>query len=628
MKPHVSPFLLGPAFLLALYLMLPFLAGVQQAGLASWAGVDIAALEHACAISAASATISALLIAAGGIPLGYWLARTPTMLARVLGFVVQLPLALPPLTSGVLLLFLFGPFSPVSRLVGDVTDTFGGIIIAETFVAAPFLIIAARSAFEAVDPVLEDVAATLGHKKLARFALVSLPLAWPTILAGLLLAWLRAFGEFGATVMVAYHPYTLPVYTYVAFGAQGLPAMLPVLLPTLVVAGVVMAASAMWQRGNRPMPAAPASPASPIEPAGDWMATRVGQDGALAFRFRAQIGTFLLDTQWSPRSHRLAILGPSGSGKSLTLKLLAGLEIPEQGFVRIGGEELTGLAPEDRGIAYVPQNYGLMPNRSVRQQLLFAVGASVQDAENCISRLGLRGLEERRPSELSLGQQQRVAMARALARPARLILMDEPFSALDAPLRVRLRRELRQLQRGISATTIIVTHDPEEAMLLADEILVLDHGRVLQSGVVREVARNPVNGHVATLLGAGMLSCGTAIAPDRISLGDGKSLIVPDLALRPGTEVVWTVRREFVHMREGGHYHGVIEEVACVGDADEVLVRIGHARVRALVPPGVARQGEWCSVDIDPRAVLVWGAADGFNLAQYDSPRRATVSPM
>ncbi len=325
MKRRVSPFLAGPAFLLALYLVLPFVAGVQQAGLANWRGVDVAALEHACAVSAASATIAAVLIAAGGIPLGYWLARTPTILARVLGFVVQLPLALPPLASGVLLLFLVGPFSPVSRLVGDVTDTFGGIVIAETFVAAPFLIIAARSAFEAVDPVLEDVAATLGHKKLARFALVSLPSAWPTILAGLLLAWLRAFGEFGATVMVAYHPYSLPVYTYVAFGAQGLPAMLPVVLPTLVVAGVVMVLSVMWQGSYRPAPAIPATSTQPIEPVGDWNVSRVGEEGALAFQFHAQVGTFRLDTHWSPRSRRLAILGPSGSGKSLTLKLLAGL---------------------------------------------------------------------------------------------------------------------------------------------------------------------------------------------------------------------------------------------------------------------------------------------------------------
>ena len=157
--------------------------------------------------------------------------------AALLGFLVQLPLALPPLASGMLLLFLVGYATPLGRLTGGaLTDSFAGIVLAEVFVAAPFLIIAARSAFAAIDPVLEDVAATLGRGPLYVFFRVSLPIAWPAILSGLLLAWLRAFGEFGATVMVAYHPYSLPVYTYVAFGSQGLPAMLPVLLPTLALA--------------------------------------------------------------------------------------------------------------------------------------------------------------------------------------------------------------------------------------------------------------------------------------------------------------------------------------------------------------------------------------------------------
>ncbi len=168
-----------------------------------------------------------------------------------LGFVVQLPLALPPLASGVLLLFLLGFASPLGRLTGGaLTDSFAGIVLAEAFVAAPFLVVAARSAFGGVDPALEGVAATLGHRPGAVFRRVSLALAARGIWAGLLLTWLRAFGEFGATVMVAYHPYSLPVYTYVAFGSQGLPAMLPVVLPTIVIAAAVMALS--LRAGRRP----------------------------------------------------------------------------------------------------------------------------------------------------------------------------------------------------------------------------------------------------------------------------------------------------------------------------------------------------------------------------------------
>lgn len=611
MKRRVPLVLLAPAGLLALYLVLPFIAGLQQADSADWAGADIAALLRACEISALSASVASALIALGGIPLGYWLARTPGRFARILGFVVQLPLALPPLSSGILLLFLVGPFTPLAQFAGDVTDTFWGIVIAQTFVAAPFLIIAARAGFGAVDPVLEDVAATLGHKPLPRFLLVSLPLAWPTLLAGWLLSWLRAFGEFGATVMLAYHPYSLPVYTYVAFGSRGLPAMMPVLLPTLAVAIIVMMISTGWQ----PRPATvrrPLRTALSLSPddrsASEWGLSVPGLELRIAFRFQARRGSFTLDTAWQPRTRRLAILGPSGSGKSLTLRLLAGLEAPFEGFLRIGGDDLTHLPPEARGIAYVPQNYGLFPNRRVRQQLLFPVGAVPAEVDAWVTRLGLAGLQDRVPAELSLGQQQRVALARALIRPARLVLLDEPFSALDAPLRERLRRELRDMQHEIAATTVIVTHDPEEAMLLADEILIMDQGQVLQAGAVRDVAARPASPDVAGLLGAEMTSLGTISSQNRIAIGQGVYLATRALDIPPGTPIRWTVRREFVRVGTTGAYEAYIEDCACIGNAEELVIRIGDARLRALSEPGNELQSGRCRVDISPAAVLAWPA--------------------
>jgi molybdate transport system permease protein len=195
-----------------------------------------------------------LLGAVGGVPLAYLLARHRTRWSALLGCVVQLPLALPPLASGVLLLFVLGYDSPLGRLTGGaLTDSFIGIVLAESFVATPFLIVAARSAFADADPALEDVAATLGHGPGAVFRKVSLPVARRAILAGMLLAWLRAFGEFGATIMVAYHPYSLPILTYVAFGGAGLPAMPPVLVPTLVIAlGAMIAGLAIATPRTRP----------------------------------------------------------------------------------------------------------------------------------------------------------------------------------------------------------------------------------------------------------------------------------------------------------------------------------------------------------------------------------------
>src|ERR1700761_2581600 len=251
MKRVAAKPLVWLAALLAVYLCAPFIASVPQLGAADWASVNWSATWSAVAVSAGSASVAALVILLGGVPLGYFLARSNSRKVAVLGFVVQLPLALPPLTSGVLLLFLLGPYSWVGQLTGGrLTDSFTGIVLAETFVAAPFLIIAAKSAFAAVDPVFDDVAATLGHHAGSRFFRVTLPVAWPAIRAGLALSWLRAFGEFGATVMVAYHPYSLPVYTYVVFGGQGLPAMMPLLLPTLAIA-VICAALSLYRRNGR-----------------------------------------------------------------------------------------------------------------------------------------------------------------------------------------------------------------------------------------------------------------------------------------------------------------------------------------------------------------------------------------
>ncbi len=157
--------LLWLAALLVIYLCAPFWAALQQAGLTDWTSTNATELWRALAVSVSSATVSAALILIGGVPLGYCLARLPSRGMAILGFVVQLPLALPPLASGVLLLFLVGPYSPLGRLGhGLLTDSFAGIVLAQTFVAAPFLIVAARSAFGTVEPVLEEVSATLGRK--------------------------------------------------------------------------------------------------------------------------------------------------------------------------------------------------------------------------------------------------------------------------------------------------------------------------------------------------------------------------------------------------------------------------------------------------------------------------------
>ena len=601
--PTPLPWLAG---LLALYLIAPLVAGVQQAGIADWTTVDAAALTSACLVSVASATLATFFIALGGIPLGYLLARMPSRAMGLVGFLVQLPLALPPLASGVLLLFLVGYTTPLGRLTGgSLTDSFAGIVLAEVFVAAPFLIIAARSAFAAMDPALEGVAATLGRGPLAVFFRVSMPIARPAILSGLLLAWLRAFGEFGATVMVAYHPYSLPVYTYVAFGAQGLPAMLPVLVPTLSLAVLIMVLSTLADRRARARPAAASvavlTAAPDIQPRRD--AAKPPAD--LKFHLEKRLGAFHLDIGWTPQARRLAIVGPSGSGKSMTLKMIAGIERADRASIVFGDRELSALAPAARGVAYVPQNYALFPHLTVSEQLAFPAGADAKLARHWLDRLGLRGLEARRPDALSLGQQQRVALARALMRPARLLLLDEPFSALDAPLRVRLRREMLALQSEIAATTIIVTHDPAEAAMLADEILICENGRVLQAGPTDAVFRRPNNETAARLLGADRGSSGTATGANTIAIG-GATLAVGGPPLTPGARVGWAVSPARVHLSETGRYEGFVEAVTYMGSGHLIAVRFGDALIDIAAGYIDPPPGSTCRFDIDPDAVRIW----------------------
>jgi ABC-type Fe3+/spermidine/putrescine transport system ATPase subunit/ABC-type sulfate transport system permease component len=615
-RPSAAP-LAWLALLLAAYLCAPLLAALPQIGLSDWHGVAWPRLGQAVLVSVASASVATVLIALGGIPLGYLLARSSNRALAVLGFVVQLPLALPPLASGVLLLFLFGPYSPVGAVVHGLTDSFAGIVLAQVFVAAPFLIVAARSAFGALDAGLEDVAATLGHGPWRCFVSISLPLAWATIRAGLLLSWLRAFGEFGATVMVAYHPYSLPVYTYVAFGSQGLPAMLPLLLPTLALA-VAVALLAAWRRTptspqrieDTPLSAAnllvprppmqsalqaqaraqhcafeqagapasaavlgPASvnpPAPSAAPHAQPALVPAPAPAALHLRIARRVGQFDLRIEWHAQARRLAILGASGSGKSLTLRMLAGLPDPPRSHADthparaarahatplcsliIDNQSLSALPPAARQLAYVPQDYGLFPHMTVAEQLAFPLGAQAAAARDWLEHLGLDGLQGRRPAALSLGQRQRVALARALVRPCRLMLLDEPFAALDTPRRRQLQQTLRALQDELSAITILVTHDPDEAALLADEILVLDQGQVLQAGPTAELFRRPASLQVAALLGIGNLGAARKSGPASIRIEGGVELAVDPAVLHgipdDSGPLLWRIEPAALHV--------------------------------------------------------------------------------
>ena len=204
-----------------------------------------------------------------------------------------------------------------------------------------------------------------------------------------------------------------------------------------------------------------------------------------------------------------ALLGPSGGGKSTLLRILAGLETPDAGTVRIAGADVTGVPVRERGIGFVFQNYAPFRHMTVAENVGFALTVRRRPKREVRARVAdllalvrLDGLDGRYPGQLSGGQRQRMALARALAAEPRVLLLDEPFGALDASIRADLREWLRRLHEQVPVTTIVVTHDQDEALELADQIVVVDHGRVEQAGTPAELYDRPASEFVLTFLGA------------------------------------------------------------------------------------------------------------------------------
>jgi molybdate transport system permease protein len=600
----ISPLTLLGGLLLA-YLFVPVVAFVarfgEQVGQAAQQTSQPGKLVSAVGVSLETASIATGVTALLGIPLAYLLARGRGRLRNVVGVLVQLPLALPPLISGILLIYIVGPNTLLGGLFGGaLTDDRVGIVLAQTFVASPFLIVSARSAFAAVEPAFDDVAATLGHTRMSRFLRVWLPVAAPGIGAGLLLTWLRAFGEFGATVILAYHPYSLPVYTYVQFGAAGLvvivlpvAAALAAAFAVLALAGLVPQVRRLRPRASRlpaPEPPVPGEPGSPLR-----------------FDLATRVGSFDLRLAGRPAGRRLALLGPSGAGKTVTLRALAGLTAAGTAQVAMGADELSALAPEARGIGYLPQDPALLPHLPVWRQVTFGIGAERALGAYWLSRLGITDLAERKPAELSGGQRKRVALARALSRAPRLLLLDEPSTGLDAPVRDELRAELRRLQRDTGLTTVVVTHDPAEAALLADDVLIVSGGRVLQAGAQPEVFARPAGPQAARLLGFANLAEGRIAAPGLLRAGE---LCIPvrHREIPDGARVTWSIQPEHVELSTAGDYPAeVADRIVLPGHDELTLVLAGGLELSARTTPHPdLLPGSTCRVSLPAEAVTVW----------------------
>lgn len=232
-----------------------------------------------------------------------------------------------------------------------------------------------------------------------------------------------------------------------------------------------------------------------------------------------------------PSGSLTALLGPSGSGKSTLLRSIVGLEVLDAGAVEIAGRDVTDLAPQQRGIGFVFQHYAAFRHMTVRDNVAFGLTIRKRPKKEIAKRVdelleavGLEGFQHRYPGQLSGGQRQRMALARALAVDPEVLLLDEPFGALDAKVRADLRRWLRRLHDEVHVTTVLVTHDQEEALDIADRIAVLNHGRIEQVGSPDALYEEPANEFVMSFLGSVAQLNGQMVRPHDITLERSREL--------------------------------------------------------------------------------------------------------
>jgi len=321
----------------------------------------------------------------------------------------------------------------------------------------------------------------------------------------------------------------------------------------------------------------------------------------------------------------VSFLGPSGCGKTTTLRMIAGFEIPTAGKIKLDGEDLTTKPPNQRQVGMVFQSYALFPNMTVVQNIGFGLRIARRPKAEIESRtaemlelIHMSDFAKRYPYQLSGGQQQRVALARALSIQPRVLLLDEPLSALDAKIRVELRSEIRRIQQQLGITTIYVTHDQEEALSLSDRIVVMSAGRMEQVGTPFEIYNYPKTSFVASFVGTlNQLRCIVADAGDGALAFDGQTIRVAGPIEQPsGGRALMMLRPEELHLGDDGgenRLSGTVQSVTFLGAIVRVRVLLGESTLtldllneRTLRLPQVGQQE---TLSFPPHAC--WVMAEG-----------------
>ncbi|MGB3265151.1 MAG: molybdate ABC transporter permease subunit [Microcoleus sp.] len=532
-------------------------------------------------ISLKSSAIATFFTFFLGIAAARWMLSTRIRGKALIEAIFISPLVLPPTVVGFLLLLLFGRNGAIGQflLKFDLTIifTWQAAVITATVVSFPLMYKTALGAFEQIDANLLNAARTLGASEKTVFWRIMLPLAWPGILAGTILAFARALGEFGATLMLAGNipgqTQTIPMAIYFAVEAGDMRQAAIWVLIILSLALSVLALVNYWtylpRISPKPNPnyrhpksvrnlvhgsnmdgqdARPTTYLGLADPGqsniskswnsyGTNYCNKISEGGLFLNIFKPLSG-FALDVGFDIGQEVLGILGASGSGKSMTLRCIAGLETPSSGKIAVNGKVLfdsaegINLHSKDRRIGFLFQNYALFPHLTVAENIAFGLQhlskgeQKIRVREQLVS-VQMLGMENRYPHELSGGQQQRVALARAIAPNPDLLLLDEPFSALDTHLRSQLERELMQTLANYRGITLFVSHNLEEVYRVCKNLLVLADGSAIAFDTKQNIFDRPRNFTVAQLTGCKNFCAAKPIAETVIeAIGWGCTLTV------------------------------------------------------------------------------------------------------
>jgi sulfate/thiosulfate transport system ATP-binding protein len=453
---------------------------------------------------------------------------------------IDLPFAISPVVAGLTIVLIFGLqgwLGPWLR-AHDTKIIFAtpGLVIATAFVTMPFVARGLVPLMEAIGSEEETAAVSLGSRAWQMFSRVTLPNIKWGLLYGVILCNARAMGEFGAVYVVSGHitgqTDTMPLRVEKLFQEYNTPSSfaLASLLSSLALVTLVIKTGLEWKtrrelqnrlrealpddigdsHGGAPRPALRVvTPADrPERHARDEEAAHVG----ISVRnITKRFGEFVALNNVSvdvPHGSLVALLGPSGSGKTTLLRIIAGLEVADEGSIHYEEEDATKRSPRERNVGFVFQHYALFRHMTVFENVAFGLRvrkwpkARIKERVHELLRLvQLENLANQSPSQLSGGQRQRIALARALAAAPKVLLLDEPFGALDAKVRGELRQWLRRLHDEIHVTSVFVTHDQEEAFEVSDKVVVMNRGCVEQVGTPQEVFEHPANAFVMDFLG-------------------------------------------------------------------------------------------------------------------------------